>query len=118
MQLGGLTSEESEIFNTKFTGFRPIEFDNLSQFGVVYEVNLDLTSYTRTVYSFLDWVSDIGGLSSAIAAFQAFLLNIFFYQALDYFMVSELYGRKQLKGRVEPEGSESNDDKGDPDDEK
>ena len=69
VQLGSFTSEDIEIFNTRFTGFRPIEFDNLSQFGVVYEVNLDLTTYTRTVYSFLDWVSDIGGLSTAIAAF-------------------------------------------------
>ena len=33
-------------------------------------------------------------------------------------MVSQLYGRKQLKGRVAPDDSDSNDDKGDPDEEK
>ena len=30
VQLGSFTSEDIEIFNTRFTGFRPIEFDNLS----------------------------------------------------------------------------------------
>ena len=59
----------------------------MSQFGVVYEVNLDLTTYARTVYSSLDLISDIGGLATSIGALMALLLKIHSFQALDYFMV-------------------------------
>ena len=45
-----------------------MEFNNLHQFGVTYEMNLDLTEYNRKVYGFLDWLSDLGGLSSALLA--------------------------------------------------
>ena len=95
-QLGSVTDEEEEVSRAVPKGFRPIEFDNLNQFGVTYEVNLDMTSYQRTVYSFLEWLSDLGGLSSALVIVQGVILKILMYQALDYFMVSQLYNRRKL----------------------
>ena len=64
-----------------------MELENLHMFGVVYEMNLDLLTYKRTVYSFLEWVSELGGLVSALMAFFAVVNKIFMYQALDFSMV-------------------------------
>ena len=60
-------------------GFRPMEYDNNHQFGVVYEMHLDLTSHERIVYGFLDWLSDLGGLVSALMAAFGIILRIFMY---------------------------------------
>ena len=50
-------------------------------------MDLDLVTYQRTVYSFLDWLSDLGGLTSALTAVFAIVLKIVMYQAMDYYMV-------------------------------
>ena len=60
-------------------GFRPMEFNNNHQFGVVYEMHLDLTSHERIVYGVLDWLSDVGGLVSALMAAFAVILRLFMY---------------------------------------
>lgn len=70
-----------------------MEFNNLNQFGVVYEMNLDSVWHERKVYGFLDWLSDLGGLVSALMAVFAIIFKIFMYQALDYFMVERLFTR-------------------------
>ena len=56
-----------------------MEFNNLHQFGVVYEMNLDSVWHERKVYGFLDWLSDIGGLVSALMAGFAVILRICMY---------------------------------------
>ena len=65
-------------------------------YGVVYEMNFDLVTYKRTVYSFLEWVSELGGLASALFALFSIVSKIFQYQAIDFYMVQELYKRSQL----------------------
>ena len=49
-----------------------MEYNNLHQFGVVYEMSLDLVEHQRQVYGFLDWLSDCGGLASAMIALMAY----------------------------------------------
>ena len=56
-----------------------MEFDNEHQFGVAYEMSLDLITYERTVYGFLEWLSDLGGLASALVAVQALILKALLY---------------------------------------
>ena len=51
-----------------------MEFDNLHQFGVAYEMSFDIVKYERTVYSLLDWLSDIGGLASALMSILGIIL--------------------------------------------
>ncbi len=34
--------------------------------SVTFEVNLDRRTVERTIYSILDWVGDVGGLSSGL----------------------------------------------------
>ena len=55
-----------------------------------------MVSYTRTVYSLLDWFSDIGGISSALTAAFTMLIKVMKFQAVDFYIISRLYKRKQL----------------------
>ena len=91
--MGSVTKETEITVKATNTGFRPMEFDNLHQFGVVYEMHLDQVSHERIVYGFLDWLSDLGGLVSALMAAFAVILRIFMYQALDFHMVERLFSR-------------------------
>ena len=56
-----------------------MEFNDHLMFAVVYELNLDLVTYSRTVYSFLEWVAEIGGLTSALLAVFAIINQAFMY---------------------------------------
>ena len=69
-------------------GFRPMEFDNLHQFGVVYEMHLDFIDYHRVVYGIQDWLSDCGGLAIGLTALFKLIVKLFLYQILDYSMVA------------------------------
>ena len=73
-----MTGESETVVRAINSGFRPMVFDNNHQFGVVYEMQLDFTSHERKVYGFLDWLSDLGGLISALmAAFGVLLSSLF-----------------------------------------
>ena len=79
LQLGSLTDSRRTVYRPTNAGFRPMEFDNDHQFGVAYEMSLDLMTYERTVYGFLEWLSDLGGLASALIAVQAIVLKMLMY---------------------------------------
>ena len=42
-------------------------------------MSLDLITYERTVYGFLEWLSDLGGLATTLIAVQAVILKIAMY---------------------------------------
>ena len=44
---------------------RPYEFEDNVHIQVTFEFDLDLIVIDRQVYSFLDWLGDIGGLGEA-----------------------------------------------------
>ena len=73
-----------------------MEFDNLNQFGIVFEMSPDLIKYQRTVYSFLEWLSEVGGLLSALLSVLTVVLKIFMYKAIDFYMVQQLYDRREV----------------------
>ena len=70
-------------------------------------MNLDSIWHERKVYGFLDWLSDIGGLVSALMAGFAVILRICMYQALDFHMVERLFTREQLEKEVHDLGGGS-----------
>ena len=62
----------------------------------------------------LDWVADIGGLSSAMTAVFFLFLKLVKFQAVDFYLISRLYTRTQLdSGKTsddeEPELDETKD---------
>ena len=73
------------------TEHRPFEFSSRTHFAVTYEINLDLKVTERTVYSFLDWIGDIGGLYDGIRLFFLGLILSLKYNKLEAYLVEHLY---------------------------
>ena len=49
------------------------------------------------MYNYLDWVSDIGGITSALMAFFTIVKMCIQFQSVDFYLVSRLYKRSQLQ---------------------
>ena len=54
-------------------------------------MSLDLRTYDREVYNFLDWLGDLGGLYDGIRGIFMIFLAVMTYQRYDTYMVSRLY---------------------------
>ena len=96
VDLGDLTQENDITYRPEFVGFRPMEHDEHSHAGVVFEMDLDMTSYDRRVYTVLDWLSDVGGLAGAMFAGIRVLSLLFLSNDLEWYLISKLYKRDQL----------------------
>ena len=68
--------------------------------GVVFEMNSDMTSINRVVYSFIDWLSDLGGLMKTMNAIFTVFFFMVKYNGLDFYMVSKLYSRSEVDGII------------------
>ena len=74
---------------------RNMPYPNTFQNAITFELSLDQESYYRTVYSFLDYLSELGGLFSALGriclviatslnyfgSFQFVMADNFFYRS-------------------------------------
>ena len=76
MITGVVGQENSRFFTVSENALRAFEFEDNSHFLLRYEMSDSLIEYQRSVYSALDWLGDIGGLSEAIKAI--FILILFF----------------------------------------
>ena len=65
-----------------------MELGNRDQLGVTFEIKLDMTSFDRRVYTILDWISDVGGLSGAIYAALRILCLLLKANDLDWYLIS------------------------------
>lgn len=54
-------------------------------------MDLNKLVYKRTKYTFLDFISDIGGMQSLLFSAFAFIVGIWNYNMLENYMVSRLY---------------------------
>ena len=63
-------------------------------------MNSDMTSINRVVYSFIDWLSDLGGLMKTMNAIFTVFFFMVKYNGLDFYMVSKLYSRSEVDGII------------------
>ena len=63
------------------------KFDN-TWTAISIEMELDLVVIERSRYTFLDLLSDVGGLSGMVASIFAVFMTFWNYQSYDYFLVS------------------------------
>ena len=70
---------------------RPYERDPLSVIRISIEHTKDKAVIERVNYTFLDVLSDVGGLSSVIAMVFASILSISNYNSLNEHMINKLY---------------------------
>ena len=81
---------------------RPYETDPNIVTSIVFEMNLDLEAISRTGYSVLDMLSDVGGVEAILVNFFGIMLGFWNYKSLDNYLVSRLY---QLSNSVDSQKS-------------
>ena len=60
--LGELHTENDNIFKIVADTTRPYEVEDAVHMTIAYELSLDRILIQRNVFSFLDWLGDVGGL--------------------------------------------------------
>ena len=86
-KFSALTEDDRRIFSSKHTLNRPYEFPDNVQMQVTYEFDLNLYRVDREVYSFLDWIGDIGGLMEGLILFFGLVLAAVQFNKFDHFMI-------------------------------
>ena len=74
---------------------RPWERDNFTAMVLTFEVNMDQLVVTRSTYTVLDLLSDIGGIQGILASILSIPLICLNYKHFDTFMASKLYKIKK-----------------------
>lgn len=80
--------EIPNVFKMSEIGKRPYEFPDNVHVSVAIELQSDLTVLNRQVYSVLDWLGDIGGLSEALFFIGATVLMLFTFGSLEIMLVT------------------------------
>ena len=84
----------SRIFHMEPQNIRPEErYENMI-LSFSFGVDLDQTVVQRMGYTFLDVLSDIGGIQSIIASTIVILLTILNHNNLDNHLIARFYKRK------------------------
>ena len=70
---------------------RLMPYRNQMQNAITFEMNLNKKKYFRRVYSFLDFLSDLGGLFGATRPIILAILTVFNFYASYQFIMHELF---------------------------
>ena len=65
--------------------------DKSVQLDITIERDLNLLLVSREGYTYLDWISDIGGIQGILISAIAIILSLYNYNHIDNFMASKLY---------------------------
>ena len=98
MHVDALTEQ---IINTvfkleKYPAYSYEKPDRSVQMDITLEMDLTLTGLSRDGYTFLDWISDIGGIQGIFISVIALLLSLWNYNHLDNFLATKLYQIRNL----------------------
>ena len=64
---------------------------------ITFEFDLSLYRIDRDVYSILDWIGDIGGLSEGLAILFGGCIALMTFNKFDHYMIEKLYHRREIK---------------------
>ena len=82
-----MTEDLFEIFTNTLVKTRPYEFRDNVHLQVTFEFDLSLYRVDRDVYSILDWIGDIGGLSEGLALFFGGMFALMSFNNFDHYMI-------------------------------
>ncbi len=83
-----------------------IALDPRDLFAVSIELDYDLIRSERTYYTFIDWLSDIGGVQSILTSFAGMLISIVKHDRIANFLAANLFKIKNS----DADGSSSDSD--------
>ena len=100
LNLDALTVIEDEtVFKVEAMAVRTYEKDVNVQMDISVEVNLDLEVLSRSGYTFIDVLSDIGGIQGLLITTIAIFLSFLNYKHFDTYMASQLFKLRIAEGR-------------------
>ena len=71
-----MTEDDRTIFMNRHLFSRPYEFPDRVHMQITFEFDLTLYRVDRDVYSILDWVGDLGGLSEGLIIMLTIVLGL------------------------------------------
>ena len=89
--LGDLTMEQEISFSYEPDHLRLIPYGKDWLRSVTYEISLSEMIYTRTVYSGLDFLRDMGGLFAAIKILSQCLVSFCQHRGAMMFVMTEMF---------------------------
>ena len=92
--LGELHTENENIFKIVTDTPRPLESKDAVHMIISYELSLDRTLIQRNVFSFLDWLGDVGGLLEILFIFYSLIYQVYHYQTFEEYLTRKLYRKK------------------------
>ena len=96
-----------DLFSFKKMELMPYEkFDDI-WISVTIEMDLSLLTYERTVFTFFEMLSDIGGLSGILMTTFGALTAIWNYNAFDNMMVSYLFNVKKTQAELDRDSEQA-----------
>ena len=92
--LGELYPQDEKIFSVVPGEARPYEFFDNNHVVVSFEVSLNRIKIQRFVFSFLDWLGDVGGLLEILFISFSLIYMAYHYQTFDEYLTAKLYRKK------------------------
>ena len=89
--LAGLLKEKESGFFSEWTTTRQIPYLTNWRTALTFEMSVDRRVYFRKVYSTLDFLSDVGGIYSALAPILTFFLIIINFWSSYQFLMGDLF---------------------------
>ena len=84
-----------------------MSYENGFMNAMTFELSPNKRIFSRSVFSFLDYVAELGGLFASLSSLFAFILFIFNYLSVDQFVMSELFAERvdlrQIKSNDRPD---------------
>ena len=77
ISVGSIQVDQVNGFDKIVAPSRIMPYKNKMHNSITYEMSLSRVEYTRTVYSILDFLRDIGGLFAALGPFFGIIVTVF-----------------------------------------
>ena len=75
--LDEFTEFQTSVFGVELSPSLPFTRDKPTLSRIIFELNPDMIEITRDVYTFLDLLSDIGGMQGMLISIVAFFISFF-----------------------------------------
>ena len=88
--VGNLLIDNTVGFSSKISVSRILPYNNYMWNSITFELSRTRVEYTRTVYSSLDFLGDIGGLFGALGPIFAIGVKVLQYRGIYMFLMSDM----------------------------
>ena len=98
--MGDLLIDSETAFSSVKSDSRNLPYKNRFWNAITYEMSRTRIEYTRTVYSFLDCLADLGGLFGALGPLGHFLVFVLQYRGSYMFVMSNMLAPTTSKDKL------------------